>query len=564
MVVLLLFFVYVFVLSLAFGWGILSFLKKHNNISVNNLPLISVVGLAAITTLGSIFSIFFRINWEFQIVLLVVAIILFILTKPYKELIHVSSWSRIDWLYGVLSIVVLLVILYASSLVPANPDTSIYHAQAIHWIEEYPVIPGLANLHARFGYNSNWLLLNAIFSFSFLKIQSFHFMTGFFFFVGSLYFLSGIKNGFLRKTSVSDIVKIGFLAALFIFLFDQSSSPGTDAPSTLFVWILNSETVRLLENGKKISSKDFWTTAFLAVFTCTIKISVFPILLLAIPAVFPIFKERISRQTWVLAGLVGLVVLPFLARNVILTGYLVFPGPAIDLFKFDWRIPANILSEESRTIHSFAALPNMDQAQFYSLTAREWIPIWFSNQIPRHKAILAVVLVMPAVFLILLAAKPWRIFVKANRFLLLPLCTAYLGIVFWFLAAPAFRFGYGFLLGAIVLDGSLILRFFLGERKRLNTVLLILLIPGFLFVIGLSVIGLPKPTNARALVALPVDYPDWSTAPCEFGNFTILCQVNYDACWYSAFPCAIKGEKNVEMRGADFRQGFRNLDNQQR
>ena len=43
-------------------------------------------------------------------------------------------------------------------------DTGLYHAQAIRWIEEYGVVPGLANLHSRFGYNSASFALSAFFS----------------------------------------------------------------------------------------------------------------------------------------------------------------------------------------------------------------------------------------------------------------------------------------------------------------------------------------------------------------------------------------------------------------
>ena len=56
-------------------------------------------------------------------------------------------------------------------------DTYLYHAQAIRWIEEYGVVPGLGNLHHRFAYNNSVFSLQALFSLSFLlggKIPAWH------------------------------------------------------------------------------------------------------------------------------------------------------------------------------------------------------------------------------------------------------------------------------------------------------------------------------------------------------------------------------------------------------
>ena len=53
---------------------------------------------------------------------------------------------------------------YGSSRGYMHYDTGLYHAQAIRWIEEYGVVPGLANLHSRFGYNSASFALSAFFS----------------------------------------------------------------------------------------------------------------------------------------------------------------------------------------------------------------------------------------------------------------------------------------------------------------------------------------------------------------------------------------------------------------
>ena len=556
-------FIYVLIISYIYGWVVIKGINKLLNSVKPSSTKIILLGLTVITTIACLFSLFFRINWGFQVVLLVGAIIAFFITKPYKNL-DISSFrltSISKWLILSLSVVVSLVILNATTLSPANSDTGIYHAQTIRWIEQYPAVPGLANLHARLGYNSSWLLLNSIFSFSFLGLHSFHFMTGFLFLVASLYFVSGIKNIIAKEIKLSDILKTLFLFSIFIFLLDQASSPGTDSPATIFEWILITETVRLLEQKERRNSSDFYLIAILAVFCFTIKISAFPILLLSLPAILSVFRREQSRISWILIGILGLMVLPFLIRNVILTGYLFFPGPAVDLFKLDWRVPINILSAESKTIHWFAAIPHMDQAEFYAMPAGKWLPIWFDNQLPRHKAIMAAVLSIPIILLCLLVVKKTRSYFVTNKVIFLPLLTAYLGIIFWFLAAPTFRFGYGFLLSAVLLGVSLMIGALITEANWALTCFKYSILPVLLIGIVLTSRSTLNIATLNDRILLPIDYPEWSTEPCVFGNFTILCQASYDSCWYSAFPCAIKGELNIEMRGTDFRQGFRNLDN---
>ncbi len=47
-------------------------------------------------------------------------------------------------------------------------DSLYYHQQNIRWNEEYAIVPGLGNIEHRFGFNSNYLLLSAIFSLRFI------------------------------------------------------------------------------------------------------------------------------------------------------------------------------------------------------------------------------------------------------------------------------------------------------------------------------------------------------------------------------------------------------------
>lgn len=554
---------YILLIAYSFGSVTNLIIGKISGVQSHKFIIIELLGLTTITTLAGIFSLFFRINWEFQLALLIVSITFIFTFKPYQsfKLEKIPKLSAMNLAIVFVLIVIYILILNASSLVSSNPDTGIYHAQAIHWIEDYPAIPGLANLHARLGYNSSWLLLNAVFSFSFLGLRSFHFLTGILLLIASYYFASGIKNIISKNAKLSDFIKIGFLISIFVFILDQASSPGTDVPATIIEWILITEIVLLLERKEKDIPPEFLTTAVLAAFCITIKISAFPIILTALPILILALK---NKRPLLLIGLViclFIVILPFITRNLILSGYLVYPGPAIDLFKFDWRVPASWLVEDTKTIHWFAALPHIDQAEFYKMTPSQWIPIWFGNLLPRHKAILMAIIFLPVLLLFLTPIKKWRQFIVTQMYVLFPFAISIIGVIFWFLAAPTFRFGYGYLIGAVILELSLFLKFVFDESKWLQSVIKFAVLPVLLFGIILTSRSTLHFATMNNRFLLPEDYPNWSTVPCKFGNFTILCQAEYDSCWYSAFPCAIIGNENVIMRGLDFKQGFKNLEN---
>lgn len=62
---------------------------------------------------------------------------------------------------------------------PMQYDTGLYHSQAIRWIEEFAVVPGLGNLHMRLAYNSAFMCLQALFSLGWFVGQSLHTLNGF-------------------------------------------------------------------------------------------------------------------------------------------------------------------------------------------------------------------------------------------------------------------------------------------------------------------------------------------------------------------------------------------------
>lgn len=552
---------YTLLILYVYGRGTVLWIGKiFKKTSLASMPFTLIIGLMAVTTLASFASIFIRINWEFQAFLLLgaLAISLLVLRRkgfwPERSLGDFSLAQKIGVVFFGLSLIVLL---YAATLYPANPDTGIYHAQAIHWIESYPAVPGLANLHQRLGYDSSWLLSTAVFSFSYLNFQSFHLLTGVFFLIFAGYCYQGIHGLLGKKYSLSNFLKLGFFLSSFIFLFDQISSPGTDAPATLMVWFILTQTVQLFEERLEKDNIQGFFLILLGFYCVTIKLSSAPILLAALGLMLALGYFKNARKFgWTVLGSL-IILLPFITRNFILTGYPVFPGFPINLFHFDWAYPLDGVIKESQVIHWFAMLPNMSLDEFSRLSLRDQTIQWFYNQLPRHRAILLFIMFALAVNVLLCVFRSWRNYLWRNKNIWFIYAAAIFGCVFWFFSAPAIRFGYGFLLGTVFLLAFPLVVFSLEKSQFLVNLTRWVILLGSIAIVGLSVKTNVKFDKVTDTLINPTPYPGWSSEPCSFANFHLLCQAAYDSCWYSPFPCAIGGNEQVEMRGTDYSEGFK-------
>lgn len=66
---------------------------------------------------------------------------------------------------------------------PVAFDTGMYHLPAVEWIHASPVVPGLANLHGRLGFNNSALLLSALLDGALRPLRAWHVTNGFILFL---------------------------------------------------------------------------------------------------------------------------------------------------------------------------------------------------------------------------------------------------------------------------------------------------------------------------------------------------------------------------------------------
>ena len=283
--------------------------------------------------------------------------------------------------------VLLAVFAYGTSHGYAHYDTGLYHAQAVRFAETLGVVKGLGNLHHRLAYNSAVFPLTALFSFSFFGGQSFHVMSGFTAML--LAFLCVPLAAIFRRRSLllSDWARLA--AAYYLFgIFDEMVSPASDyfvccaVFSIAILWTGEYRGTVLLYSSSlsdeyKRTVPLYSSLCILACTAFTLKISATPLLLLAVYPVASCLAHRGGRACRPLvvslsAGL--LVVLPFLIRNVILSGWLVYPLPGVDLFDVAWKIPQARVARDALEIRLFGRGITDYGAQAAALP---WFADWF-------------------------------------------------------------------------------------------------------------------------------------------------------------------------------------------
>ena len=114
---------------------------------------------------------------------------------------------------------------------PDNYDSALYHIQSIKWIEEYSTVPGLANLHSRFGFNPNIFTFFALTS----LVDLFHqeiFSVNFSVLSILIFYFMNKMHHLLKQREVSTLFAFYFILLLIILSLPNLSSPSPDFLAT--------------------------------------------------------------------------------------------------------------------------------------------------------------------------------------------------------------------------------------------------------------------------------------------------------------------------------------------
>jgi hypothetical protein len=434
-------------LSICTGYYISKFLRAEADYQFR-LFEVFLCGVAGLTVYLNIASIFLPTNYFLLLPAVVLSFYLF-RQKEFRQQLSSTIAANRRLLFGkqnsVITCSILLVVILFTLVPPYNTDSSGYHFLSIRWNERFKAVPGLANLFPQYGYNSSFFVLSAAFSFTNVFGQSVYPIN---FILTTLFFLWLLKKSF----SYSHPKKL-FIWLLLIVLLRQFpinlASPSADALTSILVFYVLFSLYEKV-NYKWHQSEWKWLI-LLSVFAVVIKLSTLPLLLIAL---VPLIMFRDSYKSIAvlyakLFPLALLIIIPWLVRNIILSGYLVFPLPSVDVFSFDWKVPTNIVIAERQHIAHAPRMISHNYNYVEGLNFLQWFPRWLPNLWRDNH--FNFILVLVGLFSPVIALYVHRKNKSIKSFQFLTWLIAYVGVWFWLITSPDIRFGYHYLLPCILL-----------------------------------------------------------------------------------------------------------------
>ena len=537
-----------------------------------------LIGFMLTNVYAEIWSIFSPVNmWAVYILVFITLVIAYMCKQDMAETVNISKAPKPA---VIASVAVILLMAYGSSRGYMHYDTTLYHASAIRWIEEYGVVPGLANLQSRYGYNSAEFAHNALYSFKWYTGRSLHCTTGFLAMVSAhLLYDKELFTG--RRTIQSvDFVRIGLLYYLGM-LFAQMVSPASDYVANLLIFDI---LILMLGRVKDrtLPADHYVLISLLAIYGITVKVSLAPMVLIClIPFVYYIIKKDVRSILFcIVSGLV--IAMPYFIRGYILSGWILYPSTLIKLGNPDWQVPIGEAQYDAKEI-SMWGRGITDATKWSEVTLTNWIPSWFAALDTVEKVLITAVITS----IVVLVAIEIRIGLSKNRGglqrynILLELPIAWimlLGVVTWFVGAPLVRYGLGFILSFPLLVVGILYELVFrevriaginkdrtgsdrsspGERKEIVGRVLFLIIAGVMVLMKVKglVVDIAGSLDRDCLI-WQQDYEDPEAFTYEVNGVTIYVAKNGGGMGYNKFPSSIEVKDNIELRGSELKDGFR-------
>jgi hypothetical protein len=567
MVVTILGILYVIFLAFSFGVMVLNgmwalFPKIQLEIDPILVCLLGLVGLSAVV---NIFSLFISINFFVYGIIFFSSV--FLLWYNYRSgFLRIVKFHFGEFKNPILVtifIVFLAVIAVESGVTVRNYDTGLYHAQNVQWWNSFPAVPGLGNLHERLAFNSSWFSLESLFSFPFIFQDPLHLVDPFLRLSLFLFFLINAGRLLTQKRNNSAVFALVFLTAFPVFLYCGSLSLANDVPAALFSWLVF---YLFLEkaNGDHQPQWDLRSVeiTMFSTYLVMIKVSTAPIMILPAYLILTELIGKSNRDFIKIFLLIGFLIVPWLAQNFILSGYLVYPIAVTRLFHPDWQIPVDSAVNMEKVIISWARIPWVDYKNVISLPMKSWFPVWLFSQ-QRFK--LFIILWGVGVnFLLVLSdiCHRWKCSDFKNPYkndLSVLRIAGLLGLFYWLFTAPDIRFGLAFILPTF---GLSFIRNFPNHqfewpgpnlRKPIFLFFFPLLFCVLLICVDISQIGIGKWSFIRQAA-----YPKAHIQSIDVGDSLVVnVPLGSDQCWNTAAPCTPLIVSGLSLRGSSISSGFK-------
>jgi len=316
--------------------------KRNEAYSLLNTILIGIPFLSIILML---ISFFLPISTNISILLYLFSFLYLLVTRKW-HIFYQTIKYRIK-LYTIVELIFLsisaLVFIFIVTWALPNFDSTYYHHQSQRWIEDYPLVKGIANLEERFGFNSIYFILNSPFTFRFLHGEAqFCIQSLLAVFIFLWIFDKLVRSDYDLKYCILLFIYIIFISVNLIGLSDSS----TDVSSNLIAFYLIVRAILIPDLLKKDALLYISVLPFLA----AIKLSMAFISLICIFPLIQLARDKELKAILFLLLFVLLMMSLWILRNAFISGYLIYPFYQLDILNVDWKLPKDVAIAENKYI----------------------------------------------------------------------------------------------------------------------------------------------------------------------------------------------------------------------
>ena len=268
---------------------------------------------------------------------------------------------------------------YAEFRAGGGGDTTDYHLHLVRYLREYGTVTGIGNLYFRLGMNSTWHVLAALFEQGAMLGRSAYLMPGLLAF--------GALGWCVAEVFTSEEIWRKFYAAALMplvayYLRDMRPSLYYDNAALFLCAVVFSVCLRILfhkENRTALANGVLVMTATAFLLKPLNPLFVAGCVGVAAWGIRQDHPQKWMRQMGCACVLPGLAAAVWIAKNVMLTGYPVYPSTVLP-FPVDWSMAEAKVQECLESILGWARMPN----EMFHESLRQGLTFWFPSWLARQ------------------------------------------------------------------------------------------------------------------------------------------------------------------------------------
>ncbi len=350
--------------------------------------------------------------------------------------------------FGVLALGTAAWVASRAMLPPGNYDSGLYHFNAIRWINTYPVVPGLGNLHGRLAFNQSFFTYAAALNFFPFFGHGRSLANSFLFLLTMATLLPALEPVIRKPSRLLTAHPFAYVPVLFLLplgAYHALSSTGLSAPTPDMASVLLQMTMFFLlargiaawKTGIRPGERETVVLVVLAATAVTVKLSNLAFSLAAF-GFAAAYTRHVSLAFWkdfsrlVLSAAV--IVLVWAVHGVALSGAPLYPS-TIGRLQVDWAVPAETAVDMARWIYSWSRIPGAHWQDV--LGGWTWVRPWFGRMLAENKTDAVYPALVAVVFWAMsLAGCCFRKGTRSRSVEWAMVTALFLCMGYWFLTAP--------------------------------------------------------------------------------------------------------------------------------